>query len=195
MNAEAQHAKVYDPRHLECAHVPNHSGRLSFKACLEAFRCEAGASLVEMAIASVVLFGMIFGIIFAGWALYAYDFVSDAAREGARYAIVRGADCTGFSDCNAANSDIQTHVQSISYPGIVSGNLTVATEWYTVALKGGSATTFTDCGSAPVVAGVVCNAPGNQVKVTVTYTVPFSIPFQNQSPIQFSSTSALIISQ
>jgi Flp pilus assembly protein TadG len=75
---------------------------------------EAGSALVEFALASVIVLTVLFGIIDMGRALYAYDWVSDAARRGTRYAMVRGTgSCTGspeLTDCNAGPTQITTYV-------------------------------------------------------------------------------------
>ena len=54
-------------------------------------RDDSGASLVEFTVSAAVLFMALFGIIQCSLGLYAYNYVSDAAREGTRYAMVRGA--------------------------------------------------------------------------------------------------------
>ena len=54
-------------------------------------RCEEGATLVEMAlVCAFIVIPMLFGIIEVSLALYSYNFVTDAAREATRYAVVRG---------------------------------------------------------------------------------------------------------
>jgi Flp pilus assembly protein TadG len=135
---------------------------------------EEGSSLVEFAVSSAVLFMCLFGIFGLCGALYSYNFVADAAHEATRYAIVRGSDCSGLTNCNLSTSGpLQTYVRSLGYPGINPNNLTVAATW-----PGG-------------------NAPGNTVSVTVTYTYPLNIPFWKQSGtiLHLTNTSAMTISQ
>lgn len=168
-------------------------------------RAEAGAALVEMAIASVGFFAVFFGLIFVGYALYVYDFISDATREACRYAIVRGSDCTGFAECSstppgATADDISTYVNNLNYPGINPSRMTVTTNWYTVVVKNGSTpTTYTHCGTTPTVTSggvtTVCNQPGNSVRVQITYVLPFSIPFWRATTITMGSQSELTIAQ
>jgi len=66
---------------------------------------ESGSALVEFALASVIILTVLFGIIDMGRALYSYDWVSDAARRGSRYSMVRGqTSCQGtphLTDCMA----------------------------------------------------------------------------------------------
>ena len=49
---------------------------------------ERGSSVVEMAMAAGVFFVMIFGIIEFGRLLYTHNALTDAARRGARYAVL-----------------------------------------------------------------------------------------------------------
>ena len=51
---------------------------------------------------------MLFGIIEAGRAIFQYNVLSSAAREGARFAIVRGAD----SGRTVSEADVRTWVQA-----------------------------------------------------------------------------------
>ena len=46
---------------------------------------------METAMSMIILLTFMFGVMEAGFALYSYHFISEAAREGTRYAIVRGA--------------------------------------------------------------------------------------------------------
>ena len=146
---------------------------------LRRLRDEEGATLVEFALCSVVLFMSLFGIIGLCGALYSYNFVSDAAQRATRYAIVRGSACnpTGFTNCPVTSAEIQNYVQNLGYPGIIPGNLTAAASW------SGS--------NSP------SNAPGNTVTVTVTYSYPLNIPFwpSSGSLLSLHSTSHMTISQ
>jgi Flp pilus assembly protein TadG len=163
-------------------------------------RGEEGATLVEFALSSSMLLLMLFGIIVISLALYSYNFTAEAARDATRYAIVRGADCTGFADCNITGTQIQTYVQNLSLPGINPTNLQVNTEWYTVTLTNTSNTpTLTDCGSDPLTvdptSGKQCDTPGNEVQVRVTYTYPLSIPFWGKQSLTMVNQSELVIAQ
>ena len=155
---------------------------------------DEGATLVEMALTSAILFASLFGVIMICFALYAYNYVAEAAHEGARYAIVRGSYCVGFSDCGAGNTEITTFVQGLNYPGIMtdSQHLTVNTNWYNVVQRGGSATTISSCGTSP--SG--CNIPlFNSVEVQVIYNFPLNIPFWKSTTLSLASTSQMPISQ
>lgn len=158
---------------------------------------QEGATLVEVALTSSILFAMLFGIIMMCLALYTYDFVGDAARMGARYAIVRGSECTGFPECasgGATGAQIQSYLQGIAYPGIDPNNIQVTAEWYTTQIY----TNFSPPTSLTLCATDTpgnCNVPGNAVRVTVRYDMPISIPFWRATTISMSARSQLVISQ
>jgi Flp pilus assembly protein TadG len=148
-------------------------------------RGDAGATIVEFAVASSVLFLMLFGIIQCCLALYTYNYVSDAARVGTRYAAVRGSSCSGMPDCGATGTQIQTYLRGIPYPGISASKLTASAAWLRASTT--PPTTWTACGSQ-------CNAPGNAVQVTVTYAFPLNIPFWKNATVNMSSASQTVIS-
>ena len=159
---------------------------------IRGWKDEAGSAIVEMALSSTVLFAMFFGVFQMSMASYTYHYVSDAAREGSRYAIVRGStSCTnisGLSGCNATSSMISDYVKNLGYPGINSTQyMTVTTTWYTPSVA--TPTTWTLCSSG------TCNAPKNLVKVVVTYAFPLSIPFVPKRTINVTSTSQMVVQQ
>ena len=151
---------------------------------------DSGASMVEFAFSASVLFMLLIGIMFVCLALYTRHFVSEAALEGARWAMVRGsASCTNtpdLTDCDATAAEIQAYVQDLSYPGITSQSVTVTPAW--LSSSASPPATWTACAGT-------CNAPGNAVQVTVSYPFPLTIPFLPANTLTFSSTSQLVISQ
>ena len=157
---------------------------------VRALRGEEGASLFETAIASTVFLAMLMGVFQMMLALSVFNYVTDAAREGSRYAMVRGStSCTNtpnLSNCDATADQIQTYVQGISYPGVSSSHLTITTTWLSASTT--YPTTWSACSSA-------CNSPGNLVKVVANYPFGFSVPFVPKATFNMSSTSQLVISQ
>lgn len=139
--------------------------------------------MVEMALSLIVLLTILFGLIEICLALYTYHYVSDAAREGTRYAIVHGASCqvSGVS-CTVTKPQIQTYVQNLGYPGITTSAMTVTTT-YSPYPAGGT------CVAA------LCNGPGDLATVTAQYKFPLSIPFVPSRTLTISSTSSMVISQ
>src|SRR6184192_1393832 len=67
-------------------------------------KAQAGQSLAELPIVLVLTFG----IVDAGRLIYVYNVVSSSAREGVRYAVVRG----GTSGREATTADVTAYVQS-----------------------------------------------------------------------------------
>jgi Flp pilus assembly protein TadG len=145
---------------------------------------DEGSNVVEMAVVSSVLFAMLFGIIEISLALYTYNYVSDAAREGTRYAIVRGSSCNVLTNCSVTAAQIQTYVQNLGYPGVRAANTTVSTTWFSPSAS--TPVTWTACGTP-------CNAPGNAVQVTVTYSFGLGIPFVPKKTLSLHSTSMMVI--
>jgi Flp pilus assembly protein TadG len=138
---------------------------------------ERGASLPETAIVMGVVLALLFGIVDFGRAMYTYAFVAQLAREGARWAIVRGAQCTQLDHCNASSSDVQTYVQSLSEGATNANGITASATWPTCP------------------AGLSGNQPGCTVNVNVRYTFAFIAPFVSHLTMPMSSTSQMVISQ
>jgi Flp pilus assembly protein TadG len=159
-------------------------------------RREEGSNMVEMAISSTVLFAMLFGVCQMSIAFYAYNYVSDAARQATRYAAVRGTtSCTNtpsLTNCGVTGDQIQTWVQALHYPGIRTTGVTVTTTWCAAtvtAVNGTNTTTWPSCSSA------TSATPGNMVKVNVSYPLNFTIPFVSAQALSISATSELMITQ
>ena len=83
---------------------------------------ERGSELVEFGFISILLFTLVLGIMEFGRAMWINDAVAHLAREGARYAIVRGSDSSDI----ASTATVEAHVQSLA--GGVAG-LVVTTTW------------------------------------------------------------------
>jgi Flp pilus assembly protein TadG len=168
--------------------------------CLRVLRGAAredGAAIVEMALSCMILFGMLISIVEVSLALYAYDYTSEAAREAARWAIVRGALCStntpGLDHCGALNSDIQNFVQGLGFP--YSNTMTTSTSYLTGTVdtdsNGNLITDWSSC-SGNVAA---CALPHNQVTVTVTSNFPVRFFFWRSTSISLQSSASMVISQ
>jgi Flp pilus assembly protein TadG len=154
---------------------------------------EEGSGLVEYGLICIVFLTMLFGIIDFGRALYAYHFVSNAAREATRYAAVRGSTCTDDGSCTndgnctsfATTTCIPTYVSSIAPPGIDTSQLTTSA----CGVQGGS-----ECAeSVPTGCSTTVNAPGCTAGVQVSYNFSFLFPFVRSKSITLSSTSEMVI--
>ncbi|HZZ64234.1 MAG TPA: TadE family protein, partial [Candidatus Baltobacteraceae bacterium] len=125
------------------------------------------------------------GIIEFGRVLYLYHTVSNAARIGTRWAIVRGSGCTVLDHCNATSGDIQTYVQS-NVPLVDSGSMTATATWSTTTDPNSTCTATTPGGN---------DGTGHVVCVTVSYPFNFAIPYVSSTALTLSSTSRMVISQ
>jgi Flp pilus assembly protein TadG len=149
-----------------------------------------GSSIVEFAMSVIVVLILIFGIINFALALYAYQFVTYAARAGARYAIVRGSTCTRLDNCNATADQIQAYIRSLNPPGIdpalITMNTTDSFVWPDTAPAAAAGCTKV---------GPIFNSPGCPVQVQVQYTFPSVLPFLKNGTIPLIATSEMQISQ
>jgi Flp pilus assembly protein TadG len=150
--------------------------------------CE-GAALIEFAVSCIILMPIFFGFIETCLAFYTYSFVSDAAREASRYAMVRGsnscAKVPGMTDCNITTATpLNNYVQSLGYPGLNPSKVAVTVNFY-------KASTTLPTTWATLCAG--CNQPGNQVQVKVQYAFPLGIPFWNVTTVGIGSVSSMTI--
>jgi len=141
---------------------------------------ERGASLPETALVIAIVLTLMFGIIDFGRALYTYGFVAQLAREGARWAIVRGSECTKLDHCPAqgGTTDIEPYIQSLS-EGATNASSIVATLQWPNCPNGATGS----------------NSPGCTAEVTVTYPFTFMLPYLPKAAITMSSTSEMVISQ
>jgi Flp pilus assembly protein TadG len=133
-----------------------------------------------------VLMMLIFGIIDCSRALYTYHFVSCAAQQGARYAIVRGGDwpascatATSYG-CEASAANIKTYVQSLASPGITAASITVTPTWPQQTVNGAT----TGCNT-----GATQDNEGCLVKVQVSYSYHFFLPYLPAGTIPMTATS------
>ncbi|HEY4356969.1 MAG TPA: TadE/TadG family type IV pilus assembly protein [Acidobacteriaceae bacterium] len=146
--------------------------------------------MIEFALTSIVALSMIFGVMDFCRAMYVYHFVSYAAQEGTRYAIVRGSHWSGTSctttstfACQATSANVTSFVQSIAPPGISANSMTVTTTWPGQTVSGST----TGCSTAQSAGCLV------QVKVNVSFN--FILPFLPKSAFNFSGTSEKIIQE
>jgi Flp pilus assembly protein TadG len=123
---------------------------------------EAGNALVEFAVSMVVILTLLFGIIDVGRALYAYDWVSNAARLGTRFAMVRGSSCSQLlGGCPAIQSDVVAYLNN---------NCIVGENSFSI---------------------LPC-APGTQVYVEVQYSFSFLSPLAPHSWLMTSSSQVYV---
>ena len=136
-------------------------------------RSEDGSSLIEFAVTLPTLFALIFCFIELCMAFYTYDMISESAREGTRYAMVRGASCpsTANPTCEATMAQVNAYVSGLGWPNVGGGKVTPVT-FYDGA-----------------------EAVGTHVQATVTYTFLITLPFVPTKSLSLSSTSKATIIQ
>src|SRR5262245_24248279 len=136
-----------------------------------------GAILVEAAIVYPVLFLLIIGMVVGGLGVFRYNRVASLAREGARYASVRGAQfATDTGNAAASTTDVENYVKSMA-AGLDAASVTVTTTW----AAGNQNLTYTS-GSSTV---------QNTVSVTVSY--PW-VPEAFFGGVTLTSTSVMTMS-
>ena len=156
---------------------------------------DQGAAIVEMALVSSLLCAMLIGIFQISMTLYSYEFVTEAARDAARWAIVRGSQCStntkSLDHCGASSTDIQNYVNSLGFP--YAGSLTASATWCNVSVNAKGQTVWTTPPCTGANAGT--NDPGNIVSVVVSISLPLNVPFLKKIPMTMTSTSNMTISQ
>ena len=83
---------------------------------------ERGVEIVEFALVSILFFTLAFGIMEFGRAIWIYGTMAHVAREGARFAMVRGSE----SGRTTTPAEVETYVNTVA-AGMTA--LTVTTTW------------------------------------------------------------------
>ena len=170
-----------------------------FLGCGSNLAGEEGETTLEFALVCIAVLTLMFGIMDFSRLMYCYHFVSEVAREGTRYAMVRGQTFNGTScsasqlaDCDASSSNLQSYVSGLMPTGMVAANLTVTPSWPGAAISGTTGT----CPSTKDNNGNV-NSPGCPVSVQVSYKFNFMLPFLPSSLTTYTltSTSEVIIQE
>ena len=138
-------------------------GRAFGRRVLTLRRGERGAELVEFALISILFFMLVFGIMEFGRGIWMYGTVAHVAKEGARFAIVRGSE----SGRAATTTDVETYVNVVA-AGMTG--LTVTTTWDDASKD-----------------------PGTVVQVQVDRDFEPALPFVSLGPVTLSSTSRMVI--
>jgi len=127
--------------------------------CREAQR---GQNLVEFALLAPFLFLLLLGMVDLGRALYYANDLTNAAREGARVAILSTNECNSFykaTTCTASNGNGVTVCDAIEGQSELIG----ATNWIGCPVSGGDAALDLDGGSGCTATS--CMPPSNATAV------------------------------
>jgi len=137
-------------------------------------RGDEGSSLVSFAMTLPILLGFTFGVMQVCLGYYSYEEISEAAREGTRYAAVRGSTCetSAGASCTVTAAEVQTYVSGLGWPNLGGGTMTVTA-------------TYPDGDEVP----------GHRVRVATAYVFPYKIPFMTTHALSMSSTSQMYILQ
>jgi Flp pilus assembly protein TadG len=148
------------------------------KLVARTLRKQRGVSLVEQALTITFLCTLLFGIVDCGRMLYAYHFVSAAARDASRWASVRSQD----SSLGNAQFGVQALVRPPAGMGIDPAQVSSTINFGPPPN-----------GSPRCPAGV--NKTGCMVSVQVTYNFRFILPLMPRSAVTMRSTSETVITQ
>ena len=140
---------------------------------------EKGSSLIEFGLVSILLVLIILGVVEMSRMVLVYTTIANAARAGARYAIVHGSDRTGSG------------VDGPSSSGDYSQVCTVVTNF---ASGGALDKSKLTCTGRITVTYTPSNASGSNVKVKVTYPYdPWITYFVPLGSVTLSSISQGVI--
>ena len=129
-------------------------------------RARRGNALVEGALVMTAFMMILFGIMDFARAIFVYNTTQFAAREGARYASVRGS-----ASGDTATSDTVRDYALGLMAGVPTSDVTVTTTW------------------------TPNNTPGSYVTVAVNATFTPITPYMRSGTWNLSGTSKLMISQ
>jgi Flp pilus assembly protein TadG len=124
---------------------------------------EAGAAMVEFAIAAGVFVTMLLGILEFGFAAWEKNSVASDAREGARYAVVHGLKSGRITNATGVSNYVK------SKTSLGASNITVTTTWFPTDER-----------------------PGSTVTVTVSHLVPRRGPFLPQHTVTSTSKMIVV---
>lgn len=142
-------------------------------------RSHRGQAMVEFALVAPAFFLLLFGIIEGGRFIYYYETLSHATREGARYAIVNGANsltCStgpaapGSTSCDPDGSDVVDKVRQ-SALGMSGPAITVTPVWHDPANNG----------------------RGSTITVTASFTYSTLVPLLPLPDISVEAESSLVV--
>jgi hypothetical protein len=140
-------------------------------------RRSRGQALTEFALVAPIFFLVLFAVIEAGRFMFYYETLNNATREGARYAIVHGAnsfDCTGppapsaTGPCDPAGEDVKQRVRDAAF-GVLGSGVAVTPIWDDD------------------------NDRGKTVTVTAVFTYTSLIPLLPLPPITVEAESSLVV--
>ena len=90
---------------------------------------QRGQALVEFSLVGIIFFAVVFGMIDVGRAVWNYNTLAQATREGTRYAVVHGARCDADASCSPADAASVEALVLKNASGLGDSLVTVDVEW------------------------------------------------------------------
>jgi Flp pilus assembly protein TadG len=150
---------------------------MTFVSAPRRFANSRGQSLVEFSLSVLVLLMLLFGVVEVGRMVLVYTTVANAAKAGARYAIVNGAD--SGSPCSSADSSAcVTTVKNFASAGGLNTSILLVSVNYP---------------STTGVCSTTSNATGCWVRVTANYPYNPFVGYFNLPSINLGSGSEGVI--
>ena len=148
---------------------------------------EAGVALVVFALSIVLVLTIMFGIVDFARAIFAYVWVANTARIGARYAMVTGAFCLypDGTSCGANGAQLISYLQSNSQGISFTNSCPISGSRGAVCIQSG-------CVSSTAGSTLPC-ASGVEATVQVQYQFGFICPYLPLPTWTMTSTSARIV--
>lgn len=135
------------------------------------FSCSKAAAGAEMALVTPLLMVIMFGAFEAGNFFWNQHVITNAVREGARFAGRKPLAEFDAETC-APSSSVVTDTQNVTRTGSVSGGNVRVNGW-----TDANSVTVTAVCSETTTAGIYQNQPAGAPVVTVTATVPYESLF------------------
>jgi Flp pilus assembly protein TadG len=143
---------------------------------IEPWRADRGSTLIEFSLVVFMFIIVLFGVVEMGRMVLVYTTMANAARAGARYAIVHGGDQTASGVNGPSGPGNTTQVQTVVRNFASAGLLDPTRLTITVTYPNG------------------VNSAGSPVSVTVTYPYdPFVSYFNSVLAVTMGSTSQGVI--
>lgn len=149
-----------------------------------------GQALVEFALVAPWFFLLLFAIIEGGRFVFFYEVLNNATREGARYAIIHGANAAdgcpsgpmpgGATSCDPTGAKVKTAVVNAAFRIAGGGQFDALEAFWCPA-----------SGAKPCPGNELNNDRGNPVTVRAAFTYSPLMPLL--PPIQIRSESTLVI--
>jgi hypothetical protein len=146
-------------------------------------RPQQGQALAEFALVAPIFFMLLFGIIEAGRFIIYYETLNNATREGARYAIVNGANTLGCpsgppapdsTPCDVPGANVIARVENAAF-GVLGSGVSVVPHWLKPDGTDGD------------------NGRGMTIRVEATYTYSSLVPLVPLPSITIKAESSLVI--